>query len=314
MNCENNSEENNLGENNSGENISYKNNLKDHIYDNTLQLYYSMNIISLYDFIELNLYLLKNIGGIIAGTTVTIQDISQSISTLLPNLTNLELNCIISFEINLSDCHNIKKIELRALFKNPITKNINLNNCNNLISLTLSDFTQVTELDLSSNLNLEILAIYRLNIDNLDLQNNNKLKRIDINSSKIKYIELNSPQLETLDLENTLISDIDFANTPNITKLSLLKNKNIDIDFIFILKKLLRLELSYININLYTLVEDIHKNLPELKTLSISKKHISTSIPRALNGLPPSSRMAFGPRRCIEAASCQGKKYKKRKI
>lgn len=151
-----------------------------------------------------------------------------------------------------------------------ISKNIALK------TLILDNVYAIKEIDLSKNVNLENLELDYVDIHNVDLTNNPKLKRVCIirHDGFVPFMESldlsQNPLLEELLLASSAEEvDIDLSNNPNLKKLSLSGNA----------------ELNYVDLSNNTLLEYISgsfwgdtfklPNLPRLKELIIDRGTVS---------------------------------------
>ena len=159
-----------------------------------------------------------------------------------------------------------------------LSKNVNLE----ILQLGIS---QISNLDLSNNLELKKLILGRIfsnysqesfsNISSIDLSNNLKLEEIAINNSLLENITLgDKPKLINLFLENCKLSEIDLTKAPSLTQTYLSRNQLETID----LSKnelLERLMISYNKLTNITL--DKNTNLTSLGLENNKLKNIDLS-------------------------------------
>ena len=114
-------------------------------------------------------------------------------------------------EIDISNCKNLKTLDLGL---------DNVNNSNNL-----------TSIDVSKNINLEVLKLGGNKISNIDLKNNINLTRLEIEHNNITNIDLsNNINLNWLIIDNNYLKELDVSNNLLLTNLEVDRNQLTKLD------------------------------------------------------------------------------------
>ena len=134
-------------------------------------------------------------------------------------------------------------------------------------------FGEFTDLDLSSNLKLQDVSIWRTNLQTLDVTNNTELRRLVAAEVGLESITLgNQPRLEILGLYRTKLTSLDVTGARNLIMLGCTNSLLTEID----LSNNPHLEeLSLWRNQIETL--DVSRN-PKLRILNISRNKPLTSI------------------------------------
>ncbi len=205
----------------------------------------------------------------------------------------LECNNTVSLINNLK----LEKLHLKSknttldISNNLLLKTIDLECCNDLISLEITNFNNLnfleiwncglTKLDVSNTPVLEILKCHSNDqLNELNLSNTPKLKKLacDYNSDKkngtglTKFTFGEVPFLEELNCSNNLLENIDVKKCPNISLLNCSSNKLTSLD----LTNNINLEELYCKKNKLTSLD--LSQLPKLKTLDCTQNILNELI------------------------------------
>lgn len=100
-----------------------------------------------------------------------------------------------------------------------------------LKSLT-ANINQLTSIDVTQNINLEILYVSNNNIDAIDVTQNSQLKFLELNDNNITELDITqNPLLEVLTIQNTHVTALDFNNTPLFKRLYAANASLVNLDF-----------------------------------------------------------------------------------
>lgn len=161
------------------------------------------------------------------------------IGTVHPNLEILSIgiNEVCDPNLNLTNFPNLQYFSAR---NNYGVFDVDPTQCPDLVSLVL-EVTNVSSIDVSKNLYLDVLNLSQTRVNTVDVSNNKYLGELYVNHEgsfntsqeyKLNSIDLsNNPQLQYLDLGGNLLSEINLGNNPDIRLLYLQRNQldNIDV-------------------------------------------------------------------------------------
>ncbi len=190
----------------------------------------------------------------------------------------VEDNNIISLE-GLSEFKNMKHLFAQNnpitsidLTQNEFIEIIDLSNCElgslslentSIIAINLNN-NNLTEIDISQNVNLEILKIEGNNINDINFSNNTLLREVNISSNNLSILDLsNNQNLETLRCNDNQLENLDFSNIQNIGYLNCSNNSLLNLDLRNGFNAILQTMISTGNNNLFCLnVDNENANLP----------------------------------------------------
>lgn len=150
--------------------------------------------------------------GIISAPNLTISDLTGL--EAFPNITEVFLpNNNISFA-NFTANTALTKI---AIGLNPLTT-LDVTGLTNLITLGADYSLSLASIDLSTNVNLEVLNLTNNQLTSLDVSNNPNLVYFSAGLNQLTTIDLsNNPAIETLNLHQNNLSSLDLSNQTNLT-------------------------------------------------------------------------------------------------
>lgn len=153
---------------------------------------------------------------------------------LLTSSASLVTHLNIRFEniSNLSGIHAFQNLTYLNAGSNDLT-NLNLTSLLNLDTLKLFN-NNLTSLSLSGLSNLEFINIGFNDLTNIDFSTNNNLKSIFCFSNNFNILDLNSNQnLIELNCSNNSLNSLDLSNNPNLEELDISENQFSFIDLSF---------------------------------------------------------------------------------
>lgn len=181
-----------------------------------------------------------------------IEEYNNNYHTDKQDLSLDELKEIRSLKCSNKEINNIKGIE----------------HLTSLVELDLSN-NNISEFDISHNLELNSLNLGNNILEKVDLKNNINLQKLNLSNNNIKEIYLdNNLLLEELNLSNNRLQSLDIKSNLNLTKLSIKNN-----DFQKILNKKTERFSSTIQYNPYFLSkqEDITYNSSDTSSVQIDE-------------------------------------------
>lgn len=187
-------------------------------------------ILDLTDFNNLTSVKLKftRIGKVIIGDKKdlnTIEFLNAGPSEIelgeLPNLTNLIIEGGIINEINVSES---PKLQTLSMINTNNISNINLSNNLELLKLNLEG-NNISNIDISNNDKLIELRLNNNNLTNLNLESNINLGKLVLNDNEISNIDLsNNSELNYLMLDNNSLNSINLNNNSKLEELHIVNN------------------------------------------------------------------------------------------
>ncbi len=152
-----------------------------------------------------------------ALATTVISAVSNNISDItgIEAFVNLEsLNCF-NNPINEVDLSQNTSLNVITFTFSNLTE-IDLSSNNDLFSVSLSN-SPINEINVSNLTNLEVLNLNSTNVSSIDVSNNLNLLFLDLFFTNVQSLDVtNNDPLEYLSISGTQISDFDFSILPNL--------------------------------------------------------------------------------------------------
>lgn len=178
-------------------------------------------------------------------------------------------------------CDTITKEDLEKVTKLSLYSNVNVEDISGISNLTgltrlYLESKNISNIDLSKNVNLTDLDLSNNDISNIDLSKNVNLTNLDLTANKITNINLSENiNLNDLNLTNNKIASIDLSKNVNLINLDLTTNEitNIDLSSNTGLKKLVLDRNNILNIDLSKNVNlnELALNYTDISSIDLSK-------------------------------------------
>ena len=166
-----------------------------------------------------------------------------SLNISFNKLENLNLSNTSKLKQLLGAWNNLSYVDLTnspnlvwiSLYENKLEE-IDISNCKNLKTLDLgldnvNKSNNLTSIDVSKNINLEVLKLGGNKISNIDLKNNINLTRLEIAHNNITNIDLsNNINLNWLIIDNNYLKELDVSNNLLLTNLEVDRNQLTKLD------------------------------------------------------------------------------------
>jgi len=150
------------------------------------------------------------------------------------NLETLTCGGISLSSLNLTENKNLKILTIGGAYgpgNYTSINNLDLSENTELIELSIFDYNQLTSLDLSANTKLEILDIRNSELTEMNLSSNVNLRKIILRNNPLISLDLSKNlKLEDLSLHESLLTEINLNYNIELKKLTCFNNRLLSLD------------------------------------------------------------------------------------